>query len=282
MQVVLSDEELLSLFRDDVPYGDLTSDLLIGTEQVARAQFLARHEMVVCGVEEAARLCQLLGAQTKILVHSGDRVSKDTELLRVKGPARTLFAAWKVCQTLMEWSSGVATATRDLADSAAPVPVVCTRKSIPGVKALSIKAVRMGGGSMHRLGLSESLLVFAEHRQFGEQSPEALLNYLRGRAPEQRRVVEVQQLKEAFRWAQAGAEVLQMDKFTPEQVRLCADFCAGHQLPTVLAVAGGIQAHNAQAYVKAGAQLLVTSAPYYALPKDVQVRFETVQVEAHY
>ena len=65
---------------------------------------------------------------------------------------------------------------------------------------------------MHRLGLSETILLFAEHRQFLVQSPEALLHSLQLRAPEQRRVVEVHDLADAKRWAQAGAEVLQMDK----------------------------------------------------------------------
>ena len=64
-----------------------------------------------------------------------------------------------------------------------------------------------------------------------------------------------------------------MDKFTPAQVAECAQFCARQQLPVVLAAAGGVTLENASEYVAAGAQLLVTSAPYHAKPRDVQVRF---------
>ena len=83
-------------------------------------------------------------------------------------------------------------------------------------------------------------------------------------------------LADAKRWARAGAEVLQMDKFTPEQVRACADFCAELGLPVVLAAAGGVTLANACDYVAAGAKLLVTSAPYHAKPMDVQVTFSAV------
>ncbi len=277
MQCVLTDEQLLQLLRDDVPYGDLTSDLLLDGQQRIRIVYSAREAMTLCGIEEVARLYSLKGIYVQLKSSSGQQLAAGTELLTASGTAAELFALWKVTQILLEWASGIATATRQLVDAATPVPVVCTRKQVPGTKALSVKAVRAGGGAIHRLGLSETLLLFAEHRQFLSLPPAAILEQLQRQAPEQRRVVEVHNLEDAKVWAQAGAEVLQMDKFTPAMVQECAEFCASQQLPVVLAAAGGVTQENAREYVAAGAKLLVTSAPYHAKPKDVQVRFYPLQ-----
>ena len=277
MQCVLSDEQLLQLLHQDVPYGDLTTDLLLDSQQRVEIVFSARQAMTLCAIEEVARLCVIKGASVQLLAASGQQVELGCVLLRAVGQCAELFALWKVSQILLEWASGIASATHDLVIAAAPVPVVCTRKQTPFTKALSVKAVRAGGGAIHRLGLSETLLLFAEHRQFLRQSPEAILHSLQQRAPEQRRVVEVHDLDDAKRWVQAGAEVLQMDKFTPEQVGACADYCRELALPVVLAAAGGVTLANARDYVAAGAKLLVTSAPYHARPLDVQVRFYPVE-----
>ena len=276
MQCVLSDEQLAQLLQQDVPYGDLTTELLLEPEQQLEILFLARQAMTVCATEEVARLFAIKGISVQLLAASGQQVAAGQLLLRAVGPCAELFMLWKVSQILLEWASGIASATHELVAAATPVPVLCTRKHIPFTKALSVKAVRAGGGGIHRLGLSESILLFAEHRQFLNADPEAILQQLQQRSPEQRRVVEVHDLEDAKRWASAGAEVLQMDKFTPAQVRACADYCRDLALPVVLAVAGGVTQENARDYVESGAKLLVTSAPYYAKPLDVQVKFSAV------
>jgi molybdenum transport protein len=154
------------------------------------------------------------------------------------------------------------------------VPVACTRKNVPGTKAISVKAVRAGGATMHRLGLSETLLVFHEHRLFLNETPAATVARLRAAEPEKKVVVEVADVPEALCWASAGTDVLQLEKFTPQDVAACREALAEIGLRPLLAAAGGISASNAAAYVKAGAELLVTSAPYTAPPRDVQVDFQ--------
>ena len=273
MRCVLTDEQLLKLLHNDVPFGDFTTELLLTADKPVQITFAARQDMTVCCVEEAARLFELCGATSELLVSSGHSVTKGSVLLKATGRTDALFAVWKVTQILVEWASGVASATRALVDAAGSVPVACTRKQTPGTKALSVKAVKAGGGVIHRLGLSESILLFAEHRQFLTETPAAILQRLKIQAPEHRRVVEVHDLDDARLWANAGAEVLQMDKFSLEDVRACAAFCRENNLPVILAAAGGVNAKNAADYVAAGAGLLVTSAPYHAEPKDVQVTF---------
>ncbi len=273
MRCVLTDEQLLKLLHNDVPFGDFTTELLLTADKPVQITFAARQDMTVCCVEEAARLFELCGATSELLVSSGHSVTKGSVLLKATGRTDALFAVWKVTQILVEWASGVASAPRALVDAAGSVPVACTRKQTPGTKALSVKAVKAGGGVIHRLGLSETILLFAEHRQFLAETPAAILQRLKTQAPEHRRVVEVHDLDDARLWAKTGAEVLQMDKFSLDDVRACAAFCRENNLSVTLAAAGGVNAKNAADYVAAGAGLLVTSAPYHAEPKDVQVTF---------
>ncbi|MDE2584608.1 MAG: ModD protein [Betaproteobacteria bacterium] len=270
---VLPDEALAALLADDVPHGDLTSEALGIGRRAGRLTFRARGAMTLCGVEEAVRLFALAGCQARPAAASGAELAPGSLILEAEGSAGALHRVWKVAQTLVEWASGIASSASALVAAARPVPVACTRKTPPGAKALAIKAVRAGGAGSHRLGLSESLLVFAEHRLFLEESPGATVARLRAGQPEKKVVVEVGSVDEARRWGAAGAEVLQLEKFIPEQVAACrAALEEGHRRP-LLAAAGGIHSGNAGAYVIAGADLLVTSAPYTAPPRDVQVTF---------
>jgi molybdenum transport protein len=126
---------------------------------------------------------------------------------------------------------------------------------------------------MHRLGLSETLLLFAEHRLFLNESPVETVARFKRAEPEKRLVVEVADIEEAIVWAKAGADVVQLEKFAPEAVADCRNAIGRLELNVLLAAAGGVRADNASAYVSAGADLLVASAPYAAPPKDVQVDF---------
>ena len=271
--LALTDDELARLLGDDVPNGDLTTETAGIGAKAARLEFRARQDMVVCAIEEAARLFTLSGAKVDLHVHSGQRAGKNDLLLEAQGTAQMLHRAWKTAQVLVEWASGISTATAAIVNAAAPVAVACTRKNVPGTKALSVKAVRAGGATMHRLGLSESLLLFAEHRLYLDETPASTAARFKRAEPEKKLVVEVASIEEALVWANAGAEVLQLEKFTPEAVAACRSALQSAGLGTLLAAAGGIHADNAAAYVRAGADLLVTSAPYTAPPKDVQVNF---------
>jgi molybdenum transport protein len=153
--------------------------------------------------------------------------------------------------------------------------VACTRKNVPGTKSFAIRAVRAGGAVMHRLGLSETILVFPEHRIFlAEPLPETVKR-LRHGAPEKKLVIEVESIDDAMTAADAGFDVIQAEKFSPDQIvalvtRLREHIGSGAARP-LIAAAGGVNASNAAAYAQAGADVIVTSAPYLARPCDVQV-----------
>jgi molybdenum transport protein len=182
----------------------------------------------------------------------------------------------------MEYSGGMATATAALVSAArqgrADVNVACTRKHMPGTRALSLKAILCGGASPHRLGISDSVLVFAEHRAFlGDLAPSAAIARLKQAWPDRKLLVEVDKAADAYLWIAAGADVIQLDKCAPAEVAQVCAHAAQQARPPLIAAAGGITPHNAHSFAQSGAHILVTSHPYQAAPKDVAV---TIQASA--
>ena len=130
-----------------------------------------------------------------------------------------------------------------------------TRKTVPGAKALSIKALVAGGAVPHRLSLSETILIFAEHRAFlGALTPAETVARVRQGTYEKKIVVEVSSIEEGVIWAEAGADVIQTEKFTPAMVSELAARLRVAEAATIIAAAGGIGADSAGCYVEAGAR----------------------------
>jgi molybdenum transport protein len=271
----LPDPALEALLVDDAPQGDATSFALGIGEKAGRMVFRARHDMVLCGSEEARRMGELRGLRASgLFAASGTVLQAGQIILTLDGTAAGLHVVWKTAQTLMEYLSGIASATADIVAAARranpDIGIACTRKNFPGTKAAAIKAVLCGGASPHRLGLSETLLVFAEHRAFlDNEAPADTIRRLRRQWPERAVVVEVGSEDEALHWARAGADILQLEKLSPVAVTHLRHVLGDS--PARIAAAGGINSANAEAYARAGADILVTSAPYFAPPRDVAV-----------
>jgi len=270
----LDDDELRRWLREDAPHGDLTTRALRIGRQPGTLQFMARAGMRVAAIEEAARLFEICGCDAGVLTASGRDAAPGDPLLVADGPADGLLLAWKVAQTAVETASGIATEAARIISTlrveGLHLPLACTRKNWPGGRALAARAVRAGGAVMHRLGLSETLLVFPEHRRFVAPAElAAALRELRAAQPEKKLVVEVGSADEALAGARAGADVLQLERFAPGALAALRQRLEREGLRPLLAPAGGVTAANAVAYAHAGADFLVSSAPYFAPPADV-------------
>ena len=282
----LPDDELQRLLREDAPYGDLTTRSLFGIDGVGEAQglaaFAARGAMRVACIEEAARILELCGCKALVETPSGHDAQAGQILLRAQGLASDLLLGWKVAQTLTEAASGIATEAARIVGllraAGFAAPLTCTRKAPPGARAMAVRAVVAGGAVMRRLGLSETLLVFPEHRVFFTSEELAQkLKALRAAQPEKRLVVEVGNAEDAMALAQAGAEVLQLERFSPKALAELKASLLSQGLEPLIAPAGGVTAANALDYARAGADFLVSSAPYFAPPADVQVSIGPVR-----
>ena len=271
----LPDSVLEQLIQDDSPFGDATSWGLGIGEEPGRIVFRARQAQTVCCTEDAARMGILHGLSVDGPIEaSGTAVEPGRALLCLTGRAADLQAVWKPALNLMEFAAGIATATFDLVTAARRgnpnIAVACSRKHMPGAKGLSVKAILVGGAVPHRLGLSESYLIYPQHRTFlrGE-SLDKTIERLHRNSPERHVVVEVSTEADAIFCIEAGADVIQMQKCTPQLVEKVARHALSFSAR--IAAAGGITASNAEAFARAGAHILVSSSQYCAKPRDVSV-----------
>lgn len=283
MQSFLTDEEIERLIREDVPYFDLTTFVLGIGEHMGTITFTTRHPTVICGTEEVCRLLELCGAVVKEKIATGHLVDRGTCFLVATGPAYALHRAWKVSVNLLEYVSGVATRTRELVTAARSVnpavAVVTTRKVFPGTKALSIKAVLAGGAIPHRLGLSETVLVFAQHLTFlgGLEVLSEKMDIIRQQCEEKKICVEVENLDHALCVAQAGVDIIQFDKLSVPEINQAVNELKRAYPDVKLAAAGGINMGNVREYVATGVDILVTTAPYFGKPADIAVKMAAIE-----
>jgi molybdenum transport protein len=280
MTFLISTTRLEAMLREDAPYGDLTTLALGVGETRGQAVLRAGATMTLCCAEEAEALFRLAGCtDVHRVAASGGLLEEGGTILTAEGTASALHLAATVAQVLMSAASGVASRAariRAEARSARPdIVVACTRRHLPGVKDVMLKAIMTGGCIPQRLGLSDSLLVSAEHRAFlGREPAHRWVSRLRAAQPARRLVVEASSVDEAVLLAHAGVDTVQCSKLSPEQFAEAARALTDHGNRPVLAVNGDINESNAAAYARAGADVLITSAPYAAPPLDVTVSME--------
>ncbi|MDR1909787.1 MAG: ModD protein [Spirochaetaceae bacterium] len=265
---------------DDVNQGDLTTRILGFGAVRGTISFSLREPGRVSGVDAAEKVLRRLGLEITERLADGSDNDGSSSLIAAAGRAAALHQAWKVCQNILEWACGVAAYTSLMVRAAQAVnpavQVAATRKNIPGTKLLALAAVLDGGGIIHRGGTSESILLFANHRRFlgftgtGEDWKK-IVAALKAEAPEKKIVVEADTREEALLALAADPDILQLDKFSPPDVRGIVEEAAKRGSRCLVSAAGGVTRENAAEYAAAGAGLIVSSAPYYAKPADVKV-----------
>lgn len=282
--VLSPSEALLGLARiallEDVGRGDVTSQVTVPEEVQARARFVARQELVVSGLEAARVVFFEAGGEEIIFVacaNEGDRLAAGAVLAQVEGLARPILAAERVALNLLMRLSGVATLTSQYVEAVAGTgaKITDTRKTTPGLRLLEKAAVRDGGGTNHRAGLDDGVLIKDNHLVLAGSVTEAVR---RGRAmaPHLLKVeVEVENLKELEEALQAGADAVLLDNMSPQEVR-CAVELARRERPDLLVeVSGGVNLQTVRSYAEAGPDLVSVGAlTHSALAADISLEVE--------
>ena len=280
MSMFIPDSQLEAFLLEDAPYGDLTCQVLGLKQQPGSLKFYIRHAATVCGTEEAARLMQMAGAQVEMFIPSGKKVDAGACLLEATGPVAALHQSWRMAGNILEYLSGIATRTRRMCDAIHAVnpkaTLAATRKIFPGTKRLVTKAVLTGGGQLHRLGLSETLLVFKNHLNFLDEKEDLprMLSIWREHAREKKITIEVENAAHAMQLARAGVDALQLDKMPVDELTHLVQAVRAIDAKIILIAAGGINPSNVEAYAGTGADILVLSSVYFGPPADIGASIE--------
>lgn len=279
--VVFPEARIDYFISEDVPYLDLTSEVLGVADQAGEMEYYTREECVLAGTDVVRRIARNLGCEVVAVRFDGDRIGAGESFMTLRGPASALHQVWKVGLNTFDHLSAVATKTRQMVDAAHEANPRCeiltTRKSMPGAKDLLTAAVRAGGAWPHRLGLSETVLVFDHHIAFlgGFDAFVERLPEVKRRCVEKKLFVEAGE-EQARILARAGVDGIQFDKVPVERLASLVEELRAIDPHLTLIAAGGINPGNAAAYAATGVDGLATTAPFSAKPLDMSVRMRPV------
>lgn len=248
--IYFSDKELDDFLLEDIYRGDLTTHAL-GLEKVpAKIEFKRKNAGVVAGISVAERLLKKLGITPQVYVNEGEAVEAGALLLSAVDSADKLQQAWKVVQLVLEWSCGVAQYTAEMIANAKAInphaAVACTRKSIPNTRKLATNAVLAAGGHIHRQGVSETLLVFTNHRNLLVEPNNwaYIVETLKREAPENKVTLEADNFTQFEQMIIASPDIIQLDKWSVEDVKAALDLIKAQGRNITLSVAGGVNKNN--------------------------------------
>jgi nicotinate-nucleotide pyrophosphorylase (carboxylating) len=263
--------------REDVGAGDRTSEATVPATVRARGRLLVKEPLVVCGLPLMERVLGRLGPVT-IQWHAADgaRLEAGVVAAEVEGTARTLLAGERLCLNFLQHLSGVATLTRACVDRVAGTTLVIrdTRKTVPGLRVLEKYAVRCGGGTNHRMGLDDAILVKDNHLALGGGDFEAAVRAARERFPALPLEVEARTMAEVARAVAAAPDLILLDNMSPDQMRAAVALVGG-RVP--LEASGGIGLEDLPAVAATGVDFVAMGAlTHSARAVDLSLKLEAL------
>ncbi len=254
---------------------DVTSAATVPSEQRSTVDLVAREPGVVAGTPVAAAVFDIVSAgncQVLFARADGEWVSRDDVVLTVTGRTRDLLTAERSALNLMCHLSGVASATRAWADQleGSGAKVRDTRKTTPGLRVLEKYAVRCGGGVNHRMFLSDAALVKDNH-VVAAGGVAAAFAAVRAMWPGLDVEVEVDSLEQLNEVLEAGADLVLLDNFNPEQMRLAVGIAREYALDSglpraILEASGGLTLADVAAVAATGVDYIAVGALTHSSP----------------
>ena len=260
---------------EDVGAGDLTTSLTVDPEVRSRAEVVAKQELILAGLEPARLTFELVDPEIRFTpaAADGDRAESGRVLVRISGSAASILTAERVGLNFMMRLSGVATLTARFVEATKEyrARIVDTRKTTPGMRVLEKMAVKAGGGTNHRFGLFDGILIKDNHIA-AAGSITAAVTRAGLNAPHTLKVeVEVEDLAGLEEAIKAGADAVLLDNMTPDQLKQAVAMAEGRVL---LEASGGITMENVAEVAATGVDLISIGALTHSAPAaDLSLRF---------
>jgi nicotinate-nucleotide pyrophosphorylase (carboxylating) len=246
-----------ALLEDLGRAGDLTTDAIVPAEAVVRTALMARQAGVVAGLDFAATAFRLIDPAIKVVVAlpDGSRLRQGDLIATIEGPARGILTAERTALNFLCHLSGVASGTRGIADAIAGTraQVCCTRKTMPGLRFAQKYAVRVGGGSNHRFGLDDAVLIKDNHIAIAGGVRAAVERARAGVGHLVKIELEVDTLEQLQEALALKVDAVLLDNMGPDLLRRAVGMVDGR---AITEASGRIRPETASAIAASGVDLL--------------------------
>jgi nicotinate-nucleotide pyrophosphorylase (carboxylating) len=256
-RLMIEEQVRAALLEDLGRAGDITTDAIIPPSETAKTALVARKPGVIAGLDVALLAFELIDPAIKAQIEKpdGSRLAKGDTIATVAGPVRGILSAERVALNFLGHLSGIASATRGVVDAVAGTKarVICTRKTIPGLRNLQKYAVRVGGGFNHRFGLDDAVLIKDNHIAAAGGIKPAVERARAAIGHLVKLEIEVDTLAQLEEALAIGADAILLDNMSVDQMREAVGIVKGRALTEA---SGGITPQTAPAIAKAGVDLL--------------------------
>ncbi len=257
-----------SLAEDLGGTGDLTTDSIFGPEERSSARIVARAPGRIAGIAMSLQVFGLLSEDVTTQVHIGDGADADAgaTIAELSGPTRALLTGERTCLNLLGHLSGIATATRQVVSLVAGTDarIVDTRKTTPGLRTFEKYAVRCGGGSNHRFGLHDAVMIKDNHIAAAGSIGRAVAAVKANVGHMVKIEVEVDRIDQIPAALDAGSDVILLDNMTPSELAEAVALING---AAIAEASGGITLDTVAAVAASGVDVISMGALTHSAPR---------------
>lgn len=256
------DNLIKTALLEDINYCDVTTDYLIPAEQMGKGKLVAKAEGILCGVEVAARVFELIDSddiKIEILIKDGESVKYGDEIMRLEGRTASLLKGERTALNLIQHMSGIATAANQATKlvEGTNASIADTRKTLPGMRPLQKYAVMTGGAKNHRYNLSDAAMLKDNHID-AAGGITAAVTALRKKIGHMTKIeVETRNLDELKEALAVGADIIMLDNMSPELMKEAVEITNGR---AVLEASGGITNETLREVAESGVDIISIGA----------------------
>jgi len=269
------DDLLISFLKEDMPSGDITTDSIINSYSVSKGKFISKDEGIIAGLYIAKRVFQILDPSIAFVnrVSDGDQVKRGQVIAEIEGNTSAILKGERVALNLLQHLSGIATITHKFAKKIEgfPCKIADTRKTTPGLRLLEKYAVKVGGGSNHRISLSDGVLIKDNHIKAAGGIKRAV-ELARKNIPHTIKIeVETETIEEVIEALEAGADIIMLDNMSIPMMKEAVKIINKKAL---VEASGNVNLDNIEEIAKVGVDIIsVGSITHSVKALDISLKF---------
>lgn len=276
MNKLVLDDILKHALKEDIGFGDVTSEAIFAEDHISQGYLMAKQDLVLAGMEVFKRTFALFDERVKVMPHfmDGEKINTGKEFASLEGPTRSLLTGERVALNFLQHMSGIATQTRDFVEAAgdSKTIIVDTRKTTPGLRMLEKYAVTVGGGKSHRYGLDAMAMLKDNHIQAAGGILPAV-QMLRSRlSPYFKIEVEVENLVQLQDALAARVDIIMLDNMSLDTIKEAVKLINGQ---TLVEVSGNVTLERVGQLAGAGVDIISSGALTHSVKAaDISMRLK--------
>lgn len=255
------EEHVKSALMEDIGFGDVTTESIVGEDEIFKASLVSRSEGIICGLNVFKTVFKILSDRVKVdlLFKDGDKIQKGDILARIEGPGKYLLLGERVSLNYIQRMSGIATETHKYQTEIGELPckIVDTRKTTPGFRAFEKYSVKTGGGALHRFNLSDCAMIKDNHIQVAGSVTKAVEKVKANLSHAHKIELEcdtVDQIKEAL---PLGVDIIMLDNMDLDTMKSAVKLI-DHR--AIVEASGNVRLETVRAIAECGVDIISSSA----------------------